>query len=258
MTVPLFKKRPNLLHANDATVANYRENNGTNNLYMFVAAYSGKKPDTLVKVQYSGNEYWEAAEYTYPSDVEVSGVALMSGGETDPTYKLLLRSGHNFYKVSIDETQSPGSLVLQAGTDYDFRIKCGSNNEYRIYTQQGIHYENVNGGTLYVPMWGYNDDRDANGNIIRILTDKANENVVLVYKNINNKTGKVELSPDYVWPIRQGSSKNTKFEIESNGFPKNTAMLDNLWFNVNLGIMVPYDATDGAIYSNSQPIKYGG
>ena len=89
------------------------------------------------------------------------------------------------------------------------------NTAYESFGSQGVHYEDIDNGKIYIPMWG--------------TTAKPNENVVLVYRNINSN------SPSLVnaFKIDRGTSSDVKLEIEGIGFPKtdNTSVDNVLWFS---------------------------
>jgi len=254
MTIKSPYSRPRLGHANDATLASYTSG-GVNSLLMYVAAYGRNgsgvvtgQENVITKLEYnSSGEYWEKAIFSYPAGWQIGGVARMSGGGTDSTHTLLLKRQHDFYKTSVPAnaaTTAPNTIQLNLPADTSIRnptfsILYGYGTEdYSNYTPQGFHYETVSGGTIYVPMWG--------GGV-----GKPNENVILVYRGIDNTTTKnIKATERYF--ITNTNKPNGVFEIEAIGFRDNT-----LWFNTNEGKTqgVVLDRENGGIYTDSQNIK---
>jgi len=244
---------PALLHANDATLASYTAN-GANCLYMYVAAWAESGTNYIVKLEYNGSgQYWQEARYACPIGWSVGGVARKSGGGASSTVTLLLKRQNQFYEVSLNVNQTGSNLSIPASTPQKFSVSYG---DYANYTPQSFHYEDVNGGTIYLPMWGYREN--AYG-VPLPGADKANENVILVYRNINNATGS-NIVYDEVWTIKKGNSKNVVFEIEGCGFPQGrTSTSENnvFWFSANewTSHKNPRILANGGVYTDAQNIK---
>jgi hypothetical protein len=134
--------------------------------------------------------------------------------------------------------------------DSTFSIIYGYGSEdYSKWTPQGFHYEDKDEGTIYVPMWGYNPYAKPNPN-------KPTENVILVYRGIDNKTGQIKATERYfitaVTDAITERSPNSVFEIEAVGFRDNV-----LWFNANEWTNVNDTSSrfNGGIFIDSQMIK---
>ena len=206
--------------------------------FMYVVAVGGNVSEpAIVKLQYSGTEYWEVARYKIGS---FSGIANMGHVQNysgvNYAVKFLLKAGTSLSTVTIPYNGSPGN-VSSAGS-----IKLPKSPvNYSGYDGQGIHYENIGNGKIYVPYWGFNRDTGSN---------KNHANVILVYDKVKNAS--IISNPTYVnsFEINKGDSNAVKFEVEGCGFRGNT-----LWFNANEGTYNPTERTDGGIYTDSRNIK---
>ena len=246
MTIKSPYSRPRLGHANDATLASYTSG-GVNSLLMYVAAYNRNgtgvvigQENVITKLEYnSSGEYYEKAIFTYPTSVwRIGGVSRKSGGGTDSHHVLLLKSDRNFYEVSVPANASGTTSLPTLPSNYFSILYAYGTEDYSNYTAQSFHYEPVNGGTIYVPMWG--------GGV-----GKPNENVILVYHGIDNTTTKnIKATERYF--IKNTNKPNGVFEIEAIGFRGNT-----LWFSTNEATIPDdvYARENGGIYTDSQNIK---
>ena len=254
---------PALLHANDAAVAIYTDSSGVTHRYIYVVAWSNVagKTNYLVKLKYTGNTYQEVARYTYNAATdkndnkinisEYGGISLIRyWNDANVQYaQFLLKSTavpSEICRISVrlDQTTASNAPVALNPT-YLFKIERPT--AYKNYTNQGVEY---NGGKLYVPLWGYK--KDSSG---KVLVNKPNENVILVYNNVETA---IANRPDSAlkagnasnpWTIKGGGTdKNRKFEIEGIEFDSN----DVLWFNTNEAedINKPGTKLNGGIYTN--------
>ena len=224
-------------HANDMALVSYKEN-GVDCFFMYVVAYDGGMTPVIVKLQYSGTNYWEVGRYKYPGGSDsytvYSGISNM-GPEKDANgnngIKFLLKVANSFSTVIIPYDQ--GNDTTLSKTTNKFVKDAFSIPAYSNYDSQGVHYENTGTGKIYAPYWG--SDLNPNANVIR------------VYSNINSN------NPIFVntFETNSGASTNVLFEIEGCGFPSNNNVL---WFNTNEGI---YGGTkiNGGIYTESRAIK---
>jgi len=227
-------------HANDMALASYKVN-GVDCYFMYVVAYDGNVPqNAIVKLQYSGTNYWEVGRYYYPGGADsytvYSGISNM-GSEKDAYgndgFKFLLKVGDVFSTVVIPYGQGNGTTLSKTTNKFvkdAFSIDRNLTN-YANYISQGLHYE---ADKIYVNYWGG--------------SSKPHANVILVYKNIGSGSPPLDKSRE----IDKGSSSNVKFEIESCGFPKNQNVF---WFNTTEGNYNPYENVNGGIYTDSQNIK---
>ena len=182
---------------------------------------------------------------------ETARCCTYGGGAASSSVKLWLKRGVFFHKINVDRDQGTAPLPgLKTNTYATFSVSYG---DYANYTPQSMHYENVDGGTIYLPMWGYNPKATPN-------PGKANENVILVYRNINNETRR-DIPYDEVWTIKKGTNTNVVLEMEACGFPQgrsNPSENNVFWFNANQGTVNSAGNiiwTNGGIYTNSQNIK---
>ena len=256
-----------LLHASDATLASYTDSNGVKHNLMYVDTWNDQGPTSyLVKLEYdSSGNYWEVARYKY-NDVDVTNkagakvtkygsVARVKDYTKDghPWAQFLLRSNRDFFtaEVRLDETvvTTNGKKVGTMDNPYELKPACKFQVNYEdndTYTGQGIDYVSDNGGELYVARWAWRKG----------LSDKKNENVILLYKGIDNaianKPSKA-LDASKTWTIKNGDNPKIKFEIEGIGFPINST--DNkLWFNTNEADSAD-KKTNGGIYTDSKVTK---
>ena len=221
MTVKTGYTKPALGHCNDMALVRIG-----NDTFIYVAAYGGNVTNpAIVKLQYSGNEYWEVARYELPA--EYIGITRM-GHTSNYSIQFLLRKNRTefcFFYI-------PYSNNLSGTLTNSFEITPPS--AYIKYSMQTVHYEDIGTGKMYVANWG-------NGN------GEPNKNVILVYKDVNSATA--AKPPTFVKPYEINNTSITKFEIEGCGFPINATPTDNrLWFNTDERII-------GNIYTDSRSIK---
>lgn len=198
---------PALMHANDAALVSYT-GGSEDYRFIYVAAWSDVVANnSLVMLRYfpSGNrsgQYYEWRRYIYPyssTGMKVGGVARTSGGDASTTINLLIKEQKTFHRVSIAWDRSNGTLPLGTNFSIDYKDKAG--NDFNCYTPQSFHYEDVNGGTIYVPMFAWDSKHPDNRHV-----EKKNENVVLVYRGIKTTTEKnIEADESYI--IKSGLTK---------------------------------------------------
>ena len=226
-------------HANDMALVSSTDGR----LYLYVV--NGSK---LVKLEYSGNQYWRVA--TYNLDRAYGGISLM--GYTNhlvygPLVQFILRSGDSYYTASISRDHEDLNNTPAVNPTLRFTnlsTNFSSPTAYIHYANQAIHYE-LGVNRLYVLKWGFNDNvQNASDN-----PRKNHANVALVYGNIS------AFSPSYVKAIdiNKGTSNTIKFEIEGIGFPVGS---NTLWFHTYEWIYSPNNVgLNGGIYTDSQSIK---
>lgn len=201
----------NLYHANDAALVTFNEN-GVNQQYLFVAAWSSKKKNYIVKLGIDSNgNYWKAAQYKL-DNTQIVGITLLSGGGSSPA-TFLLKGGNSFYKVIISSNKENEKSVWDDNSSLKFVL---TGNAEPKNTAQGIHYDQST-DKLYLAVSG---------------TDgKLNYNKVLIYSGIRNASGNISNTPGAIEINRYDlNDKNSKdFEVEGVAFKPNSSD-KQMWF----------------------------
>lgn len=197
-----------LYHANDAALVTFTEN-GVNKQYLFVAAYSAKKTNYIVKLGLnSDGSYYEAARYNLI--IPIVGITLLSGGGT-ASATFLVKSGNSFYKAIIVPSKDDGTDVWLSNPPAQFSL-IGSGAPKG--TGQGIHYE-PSTDKLYLAFSG--------------IDGVQRNNRVYVYSNIRNRSGSITTIPSS-WNINKYSTSTPTFELEGIGFRPNQSD-KRIWFH---------------------------
>jgi len=221
-------------HANDMTLEDI---GGSKFMYVAVCTLTNTSSPVypaIVKLGYdeSGN-YWE--EVRYPLQSAIVGISSMGHervGGVD-TIKFLLRKDRTNFAIVNIPCANPISLPLPA-LPVPTAFTITRPDAYKDYGQQAVHYENTSNGKIYVTFGG-------------VPASKKNQNVVLVYTNINSN------NPTRVNQVEMNKGNNTGrlFEVEGCGFPSGNS---TLWFNTNETTSAG-DTMNGGIYTDSQNIK---
>lgn len=200
----------NLYHANDAALVTFNEN-GVNQQYLFVAAWSSKKDNYIVKLGIdSEGKYWKAAQYKVGSKQIVS-ITLLSGGGSSPAV-FLLREGVNFYKVTIPSNKKNDDPVLNSNSSFNF-VLTGKANPKKV--MQGMHYDQST-DKLYLAVSG---------------TEETNaSNKVYVYSGVKNASGSISTTAEII-EINKSIFNNASiyFEVEGVAFKPNQSD-KKMWF----------------------------
>lgn len=202
----------NLYHANDAALVTF-DDNGVKKQYIFVAAWSPKATNYIVKLRIDSNgNYSESARYNL-GKIQVVGISLLSGGGSSPAV-FLLKSGNEFYTATIPYNKKDETPVWDFSPSYKFKLDSDAkpNN-----TAQGIHYDQSK-DKLYIAVSG------TGGNHVK--------NKVLMFSNIRNRTGNITSVPTS-WNIDKysaGQINATTFELEGVAFNPNQSD-KRLWFS---------------------------
>ena len=221
------KNVKDLYHANDAALVTFTEN-GVSKQYLFVAAYSDKLTNYIVKLRLNSDaSYYEAARYKLAKPIV--GITLLSGGGT-ASATFLLKSGNSFYSATIASSKKTGTDVWSSDPTPKFSLTdAGTPNG----TGQGIHYE-PSSDKLYLAFSGI-------GGVQR-------NNRVYVYSNIRNRSGNITTAPSS-WNINKYSTTTPTFELEGIGFRPNQSD-KRIWFHVFEGFK-----TNGHICSDYQNMR---
>lgn len=215
-----------LWHANDATIVEFTEN-GVSVPYIFVAAYSDKKINSIVKLRFNSlGEYWETARYNFPEGFEFVSIACISNAGNESA-SFLIKSGNNFHTVTIPNNLSSGTTLTPS---LKFSIKTVDG-----FSSQGTHYD-ISSDTLYIAFSSKTN---------------FNENCIKSYTGILNASGTISSSS--TWTIKKGENTDLRFEVEGIGFRPNSND-DKLWF-LTLEMDEEEKMLNGGIYTDYQEIK---
>jgi hypothetical protein len=198
-------------HANDIVLASI---NSTT--YMYVVTM---KSDSyaVVKLRYSGTTFYKEGNYSISlggSARGLSGIKILSHDNTIVNF--LLKGGGSLYKGSIGATASSGTINVSSAFSLDFAHSTvnGSALDASAFISQGM---GLYKGDLYVPLTG--GVAGAPG---------GNVSVVLVYRDVANRTGSITNDPATSFRITSGAYPYL-FEIES----VSVAPDGKLWFATN-------------------------
>jgi len=197
-----------LYHANDMDVCGI---DGYSTLFVATMRQDGY---SLAKIKVSGTTATITGHWTIKCGTEIlkiSGVAVYSNDKTNKKTTLLLKSGKNFYKVTIPWSSTSGTYtVTQAFSVNNTSIKVNGTtvNTGSGWLTQGIAYH---GGYVFYP----------------ITKNEDNVSIVAVYKVPSTNT---EVTSSSTLSFRITSSTYSDlFEIESVGIGSD----GKLYFNTN-------------------------
>ena len=221
-------------HANDMALASYQ-----NGFYIYVAACissdkvntTSLKKNAIVKLQYSGDRYWEVARHEIGNFTGIANMEPVASGGVYYAVKFLLKGGTTISEVIIPYNDSTPTL-----TQGKYTINLGN---YPNYSSQGMYYDRDT-DRMYVNYWGGSTKRHAN--------------VIHVYNNVKNATANSPPTRINSIEINKGSNASVHFELESIGFPRGrepNSLNDVFWFNTHEG----RTTINGGIYTESRSIK---
>lgn len=210
-----------LLHANDAAIAYFTEDR-EKVPYLFVAALGS--PSYIVKLGFTeSGEYREVGRYSInQGEIGVAGISFVSGGGSSPAV-FLIKSGNDFYKVSISNSTPTGTSLI--GTK-EYSIKrpkvAGTSND--LFVPQGIHYERST-NRVYLAFSNPSESKNNKVYVYKnepyyIVDENAEEENEKKYKTLP-KIDIMDISKIY---------GNKTFELEAIAYRPNST--DNrLWFS---------------------------
>lgn len=200
----------NLYHANDAALVTFNEN-GVNQQYLFVAAWSNSKTNYIVKLAVNSNGTYSLAKRYSLEKKQIVGITLLSGGGNSPA-TFLLKSGNEFFTATVPKNNDDTWI---ASPSSKFKI---INREVNTITNQGIHYE-PSTDKLYLAASGTGGDHI--------------KNKVYMFSGIRNASGTIYNYSAH-WNIDgyfAGEEDNaTTFELEGIGFRPNQSD-KRAWFS---------------------------